>query len=144
VHRHYNVEEQKTIGRWFGLVVVFYSVLVLLLFAVVALRINFLDPQIDASAADPIDASECISRGRWLFASIEAHREARDVADDRLSDALSAVMKARAACNAGRLGEALAIYDSIKIALNNSRGNQAAPWRRFSSERDHDPFTDFR
>jgi hypothetical protein len=141
VHRHYKVEEQKTIRRWFGLVIVLYSVLVLLLFAAVALRINFLDPQIGASA---VDASECISRGRWLFASIEAHREARDVADDRLSDALSAVMKARAACNGGRLGDALAIYDSIKIALNNSRGNHAAPPRRFSSERDHDPFTDFR
>jgi hypothetical protein len=75
---------------------------------------------------------------------MKAHRAARDIPDDRISDALSAVMKARAACNTGRLGDALAIYDSIMIAPTNPRGNDAAPSRRFSLGRGHDPFADFR
>ena len=165
MHRVLNPEDQRMIRRWFARVVAFYSVLALVVVALVAIRINFLDPQIDAmksgsstdtlranrfvdassaNAADPVGMGECIARGQRFFTSIKAHRKVRDVPDDRLSDALSAVMKARAACNAGRLGDALAIYDSIMIAPTNPQGNDAAPSRRLSLGRDHDPFADFR
>ncbi len=165
MHRVFDPEDQRTIRRWFIRVVAFYFLLALVVVAFVAVKINFLDPQISAmksgfstgtlranrfvdassaSAANRVDISECISRGRRLFTSIKAHREARDIPDDRLSDALSAVMKARTACNTGRLDDALAIYDSIMIAPTNPRGNEAAPTRRLSLGRDHEPFVDFR
>jgi hypothetical protein len=53
--------------------------------------------------------------------SIEAHGEAQDVPAARLAEAFYALVNARRACAAGRIDEALAIYDGIVVALAEVR-----------------------
>ncbi len=61
------------------------------------------------------DIARCASRDLRLVMSIEAHGEAQDVPSDQLGHAFFTMMKARAACDAGRFDEAFAIYDGIVI-----------------------------
>ena len=130
-------EEQRAVRRWSARITVVCSSLALLLFAVIAITINVLNPQADAMetegttgmlpvtqlvsmssaiAAEPVDTTQCALRDLRLVMSIEAHGEAQDVPADKLAGAFFAMMNARRACAAGRIDEALAIYDSIVIA----------------------------
>jgi hypothetical protein len=106
-----------------------------LLLAIVTVEIKLLDPQIDAIglmstisllrtnsvgasdaiAAEQVGSVQCALRDLRVVTSIEAHGEARDVPADKLGGAFSAMMNARAACAAGHIGEALAIYDSTIV-----------------------------
>ena len=58
-------------------------------------------------------AKECSLRDVKVITLIEAHGETGDVKAERLADAYMTMLDARAACYEGRVGEALAIYDSI-------------------------------
>jgi hypothetical protein len=124
-------EDRRAVRRWSARVAVVCSSLALLLFAATASRISTPD-QADAIeratgilqatrlagmssaiAADPAGMAKCALRDLRLVMSIEAHGEAQDVHADKLADAFFMLMNAREACAAGRIDEALAVYDSI-------------------------------
>ena len=87
------------------------AMLALGMFAVVAA-----DQSLSSAIAAEINGSvQCASRDLRLLMSIESHGEAADVSAEKLGEAVLSMMKARAACAAGRVGEALAIYDSVFI-----------------------------
>jgi hypothetical protein len=141
---HLNPEDQRTVKRWYLGIVVFYSSLALLALVIGAMIVNVSDPVMDAArrgrttgvlqtnrlvrtsgafAAEPAHISRCASRSPRLVTAIDEYGEAPDLPADRQDlaagkpgDAFFFIStRARAACPAGRLGEALAIYDGIII-----------------------------
>ncbi len=58
-------------------------------------------------------ALECSQRDITVITLIEDHGAADDVSADRLYSAVLTQLRARSACYAGRIKEALALYDSI-------------------------------
>src|SRR5262249_26254913 len=110
-----------------------YATVALLTVAMVSLRIGVLEPQLrhehaagmvqardllatsSAIAAEVSPGEQCALRDLRLVMSIAAHGEAEDVPADALREAFFTMTKARAACAAGRISEAFAIYDSIAI-----------------------------
>ncbi len=69
----------------------------------------------DAMAQEPARqfALECALKDIAVFTLIEDHGAAGDVAGDQLGDAVETMLRARAACYEGRIGEAMALYDRI-------------------------------
>jgi hypothetical protein len=128
-------EDRRAIRRFHVAIAVFYPAVTMLVLAIVAARIGVLDPQIDAKrdraagvveasqldgatgaiAADPAGIARCAWRDLQIVTSIEVHGDAQDVPADKLRDAFFTMMKARAACSAGRINEAIAVYDGIII-----------------------------
>jgi len=68
-----------------------------------------------AVAAEMPDRAQCAARDLKLLTSINEHGEAQDVPADDLRSAFFALVKARGVCAAGRVDEALALYDSAAI-----------------------------
>jgi hypothetical protein len=58
-------------------------------------------------------ARECALKETAVITLIEDHGAAEDLPADRLGDAGLTMLRARAACYEGRVGEALALYESI-------------------------------
>ena len=58
-------------------------------------------------------ARECALKEIPALTTIEEHGEAQDVPSERLAEAALTMQRARLACREGRVGEALALYDSI-------------------------------
>jgi hypothetical protein len=58
-------------------------------------------------------ARECALKEVAVITLIEDHGAAEDVPADRLGNAGLTMLRARSACYEGRVGEALALYDSI-------------------------------
>jgi hypothetical protein len=58
-------------------------------------------------------AEACALKDIKVIALIEEHGAAGDLSSDRLGDAGLTMLRARAACYQGRVGEALALYQSI-------------------------------
>jgi hypothetical protein len=58
-------------------------------------------------------ARECAQRDIAVITLIEDHGAADDLPADRLYSAALTQLRARSACYAGRIEEALALYDSI-------------------------------
>jgi hypothetical protein len=58
-------------------------------------------------------AEECALKETAVITLIEDHGAAQDLPADRLGDAGLAMLRARLACYEGRVGEALALYDSV-------------------------------
>jgi hypothetical protein len=58
-------------------------------------------------------ARECALKEITVIAVIEEHGAAEDLPADRLGDAGLTLLRARLACYEGRVGEALALYESI-------------------------------
>jgi len=75
-----------------------------------------------ANAAEATDRTLCATRDLRLVNALEAHGEAQDVAANVLREVFFTMAKARTACAAGRVSEALAIYDAIVI-------DPASPYR---------------
>jgi hypothetical protein len=66
-----------------------------------------------ATAGSPL----CAARDLMVIILIEEHAAANDIASERLSKAGLAQMDARLACSAGRVGDAVALYDGIIASL---------------------------
>ena len=78
----------------------------------------FMMAAMERGAADLLDGRiQCALTDLRVLTLIESHGESEDIRANRLSHAFIAMMKARAACAAGRVDEALEIYDSIVAAL---------------------------
>jgi hypothetical protein len=58
-------------------------------------------------------AKECALKDVTVITLIEDHGAAEDLPAERLGNAGLTMMRARAACYEGRVGEALALYESI-------------------------------
>lgn len=58
-------------------------------------------------------ARDCASRDIAVIGLIEGHGEAGTLSADQLYGAALTQLRARSACNEGRVGEALALYDRI-------------------------------
>ncbi len=66
-------------------------------------------------AAENPDRAQCAARDLKLLTSINEHGEAQDVPADDLRTAFFSLVRARGLCAAGRVDEALAIYDGVAI-----------------------------
>jgi hypothetical protein len=58
-------------------------------------------------------ARECALKETTVITLIEDHGAAEDLPGGRLGDAAMTMLRARTACYEGRVGEALALYESI-------------------------------
>lgn len=72
-----------------------------------------------AMAADNPDRAQCAARDLKLLTSINEHGEAQDVPADDLRTAFFSLVRARGFCTAGRVDEALAIYDGVVIGSSS-------------------------
>lgn len=134
--------DQRTVKRLYVRVAILYFSLALLLFGIATIKLKFFEPHIaairtagnvgmlqahklfglsNAIASERNGLAECASRDLQFITAIEAHGEAQDISAEMLSAAFFSIMKARAACFAGRADEGLAIYDSIVIAPVQSK-----------------------
>ena len=129
-------EDRRAVTRWRIRFAAFCCVSALLLAPIIAAGTNGLDPQTGARrwsadgtlqirqllgvssaiGAEPSGITRCALRDLQLVISIEAHGQAQDVPAEKLSEAFFTIVKARQTCAAGRIDEALAIYDSIVVA----------------------------
>ena len=73
-----------------------------------------------AVAAERPNRRECAVRDLRILTALGEHGEAQDVAGEDIAAAFFTLLKARAACAAGNIAEALAIYESISIAPGRS------------------------
>jgi len=67
--------------------------------------------------SDGAFAPECAARDLEVVILIEQRGQGEDVASERVAHAAMTMMVAREVCAAGRVDEALAVYDSIIAAL---------------------------
>jgi hypothetical protein len=118
-------EDRAAIMRWRIRLAVLCGALVLVLAPMIAARTGGLEARrligVSSARAEPGGLTQCAWRDLQLVASIEAHGEARDVPAATLADAFFAITNARRVCAAGRIDEALAIYDGIFDALSETR-----------------------
>lgn len=77
-----------------------------------------------AMAADNPDRAQCAARDLKLLTSINEHGEAQDVPADDLRTAFFSLVRARGFCTAGRVDEALAIYDGVAIGSSKTAQKQ--------------------
>ena len=77
----------------------------------------------------------CIAPDQAAVQLIEWHGEMLDLEDDALAQAYATLIRARIACAAGRLAEALALYDAIlgSLRVAASTGYQGRPLMRDAS-----------
>ena len=73
-----------------------------------------------AVAAERPDLRECAVRDLRILTAIGEHGEAQDVAGEDIAAAFFTLLKARQACAAGNVTEALAIYESIAMVPGRS------------------------
>jgi hypothetical protein len=79
-----------------------------------------------ATAAEPKESFSlaCARRDLQVVMLIEAHGQAHTAAPQKLADAFLTVMRARVACQEGRVGEAIALYDGIALGPVFSQASQ--------------------
>jgi len=72
------------------------------------------------AGSDPVPsfAPVCAARDLEVVILIEQHGQAQDMAAERIANATMTMMQAREACAAGRINEALAVYDGIIGSLS--------------------------
>ena len=73
-----------------------------------------------AMAADNPDRAQCAARDLKLLTAINEHGEAQDLPADDIRNAFFALVKARGVCAAGRVAEALALYDSVVMGSSKT------------------------
>jgi hypothetical protein len=73
-----------------------------------------------AVAAERPNRRECAVRDLRILTTLGEHGEAQDVAGEDIAAAFFTLLKARQACAAGNITEALAIYESISVAPGRS------------------------
>jgi hypothetical protein len=72
-----------------------------------------------AMAAENPDRAQCAARDLKLLTAINEHGEAQDAPADDLRAAFFSLVRARGFCAAGRVDEALAIYDGVAIGSSS-------------------------
>jgi hypothetical protein len=128
-------EDQKVARRIYAGLGSCYAGLLLLLGALVMFNIDGRDPSrlaseqgseasssglFSAMAADHPDRARCAARDLKLLTSINEHGEVQDLPADDIRNAFFVLVKARGICAAGRVDEALAMYDSIVMGSSKT------------------------
>jgi hypothetical protein len=108
-----SADEQTAIRRLFFRTLGVYSLLVLMLAVVVTGKIHLAPTA--AVAAERTGSPLCAARDLKLVMLIEQLGEAKAVPGEQLADAFFTMTNARELCRAGRVTDALAVYDSIAI-----------------------------
>jgi len=126
---HLTGDDQRAARRIYLAMAACYASLLLLLGVLVAFNIPSRGADalsfgrtglFSAVAAERPDRAQCAARDLKLLTSLNERGEAQDVAADDLRTAFFALVKARGACAAGRVDEALAIYDSVVIGAGKT------------------------
>jgi hypothetical protein len=115
---HLDPKERQSIARLHAGLVGFYMLLLVGLMFAVKLhspKIEIAADGFSAAAAERPHMAACAERDLKLIIALADHGEAQDVPAGKLNTAFLALVEARAACAAGRIDEALAIYDGIAI-----------------------------
>jgi hypothetical protein len=131
------VEDQKVARRIYLGLASCYAGLLLLLGALVMLNIpdrgthalasseaSRTGGMFSAVAAENPDRALCAARDLKLLTSINEHGESQDVPADDLRAAFFSLVRARGFCTAGRVDEALAIYDSVAMGSSKTAQKQ--------------------
>ena len=115
--------ERTEIKRWQLRNIAFYSLLALVIVMLVAVKIDRVHTQLakfsptgDAVAATPIGSPVCAERDLKLVTLLEEAGEAKALPGEQLAEVFFTMMKARELCSAGRVAEAIAVYDAIVVA----------------------------
>jgi hypothetical protein len=66
-----------------------------------------------SATAQGLFAVECSQKDIAVITLLETRGEAGDVPAERLGNAALTILDARSACSAGRVGEAIALYQSV-------------------------------
>lgn len=116
-------QQRAEIRQWNRRVIGFYAILGLVVVTLTAVKMDRVQSQLaklspagEAVAAARIGSPLCAARDIKVVTLIEDAGVARTVPDAQLAEAFFMLMKAREACAAGRVEEALAIYDGITLA----------------------------
>jgi hypothetical protein len=126
---HLTGDDQKVARRIYLAMAACYTSLLLLLGVLVAFNIPSRGTDalsfgriglFSAVAAERPGRAQCAARDLKLLTSLNERGEAQDVAADDLRTAFFALVKARGVCAAGRVDEALAIYDSVVIGAGKT------------------------
>jgi len=123
--------ERTTIKRWQTYVGGFYSALAILIVAFIAVKTDRVQSQMaklaaanEAVAAERGGSPLCAARDLKLVTQIEEAGEAQAVPGERLAHAFFTMTRARDLCRAGRIKDALAVYDGIAIAPVRAAANR--------------------
>jgi hypothetical protein len=116
-------QQRTEIKQWHRRVIGFYAILGVVVMTLTAVKMDRVQSQLaklspagDAIAAARPGSPLCAARDIKVVTLIEDAGVARTVPDVQLAEAFFTLMKAREACAAGRVKQALAIYDSITLA----------------------------
>jgi pentatricopeptide repeat protein len=74
-----------------------------------------------AAAAEQSGQLQCAARDAKLIVVIEDVGEARSVPDEKVAEAWTTLLDARELCKAGRVEEALAVYDGILTPFQSAK-----------------------
>lgn len=146
--QHFNVgdfppEDQKTVQKFYFRMGFGYAAMFVLVCLSVLVRMPAVQLQtakqarempparglFDAAAPGASNRALCAARDLKLITQLNEHGEALDVPADDLRNAFLALVDARKICFAGRVEDALAVYDSVtfdggKIAIGKTAQRQ--------------------
>jgi len=124
-------QERAMIKRWQLRFAGAYSVVALLLVALVVAKTDLVQSQMAslASSGTAVAAEsskgDCADRDIKLVTAIEDAGEAGSMPNEKLGEAFARLLEARSLCLTGRGAEAIAVYDSIVIAPAQSAAKRA-------------------
>jgi hypothetical protein len=118
-YQRLNPEDQKAFHRWLWANAVVGAIS---LTGLIALASKFAGVVASADERTGTIPVECAARDLQVVIQLEQRGEAQDVASDKLAAAFFTMMRARRACNEGRVSEAEAIYDGISLQPTRSAG----------------------
>ena len=120
-----NPQERATVRRWYAVMGGVYAAVSFALVALVVLPSHAPNESArrpapallvsDAAAAEPSMMARCARRELTLITDIERAGESQTVPGEQVYRAFVTLLDARALCAAGRLDDALALYDKAAI-----------------------------
>ena len=115
-------QERTRIKQWHLRVIGFYALLGLVVVTLIVVKMDRVQSQLaklspagEAVAAARTGSPLCAARDIKVVTLIEDAGNARTVPDAQLAEAFFTLAKARESCAAGRVEEALAVYDGITL-----------------------------
>src|SRR5262245_4835250 len=115
--------ERAEVKPWYLRNVTCYALLALMIVILAAAKMDRVQSQLaklnpagDAVAAARTGSPVCAARDLKLVTLLEEAGEAKALPGEQLAEVFFTMMKARELCSAGRVAEAIAVYDAIVIA----------------------------
>jgi len=114
-----SAQDRATVKRWYRVVGGFYAALMCAVVVTIALlrsdgaQLAKIGATGGAVAADRSGAARCAARDLKLVTALEQAGEAQALPGEQLAGIFFTMVKARDLCRAGRIAEAIAVYDGI-------------------------------